>query len=865
MPRLRFLLLLCTTISLACLSRADAQNARGITIGAPKAFDNRTLNLMLERLNAQLANINVVDQKSLSQAIGTTQGSSVQETVRSLSVQGTAAPSTSATAAPALPDVLAAPSALTNLKYGMSSSDLLSEQVDLTYQIFNLQMLLDRSLSDRLLNPKFGPRLQTVVGLNVSLDPPRDAENAVAVVEITMTKNDDPCEKSGNCDEQPKCEPDAAPVEGPSLIAAMPQEHSYNSVALNSKANAFGGSAVTKLVTVGYSERRRGQTYYMFRDNDTVSFERQTCPGTGRVTFGWEFRPVLGRKSVSPGLRQLFAVLALPEDDAYRLQADKKSCDQSDPGTDISSVTYAIAIKAYWRKYDARTLTSANDREIRPWSKVGHALTLGTSLTYAPAGVTRISPYPFTVPLTSTYLDRLLPCFKSIAWHPVGTKQASIAIEGQNLFFDTQVAIADKLLTGPKDGLRLVSDQGMDIVTDLSALYGDVAILGRYGPAKLLEQDVADRIDLTIPTADYGAPLGGYITLAIPPLFNGGQQCLVAADLDDSRLGQPILFLDRTPIPGPYSYSSPLTSGPDDPKKPACLSIIARVPEATMPKLGGSVTLKFPFRTGLSTSQVLYDPNTAYRLQTLTANKDYLLHRLNSPFVRDGSSTTTANWRLVIGADPAIPLTYPCPEAPSKNSNTFCLLTPNDTLARILIGKTYACSNPPGKEEAPAPPDKTTPASSRKAAGPAKKKAKPASCGPDTFLLQNAITNKDKTLSWVGTYPLTAASGSSDSADSSDSSSSKPTLDADQSQAVNQHDLVWRSFTGKSLAATGEVTLGDRKLQTNPAKDGKSIAVLVPGWATANPAEMDVTFHDKQGSQIGIAKILVKSNSGASK
>jgi hypothetical protein len=76
MPRFRFLLLLCTTIFLACLSRADAQNARGITIGAPKAFEKRTLNLMLERLNAQLANINVVDQKSLSQAIGTAQGSS---------------------------------------------------------------------------------------------------------------------------------------------------------------------------------------------------------------------------------------------------------------------------------------------------------------------------------------------------------------------------------------------------------------------------------------------------------------------------------------------------------------------------------------------------------------------------------------------------------------------------------------------------------------------------------------------------------------------------------------------------------------------------------------------------------------------
>jgi hypothetical protein len=284
MLRLRFFLLLCLPVFLLCLPRAGAQEARGITIGAPKAFDNRTLNLMLERLNAQLAGINVVDQKSLAQAIGTVQGSSVQETVRSLSIQG-ATPSATAAApsTPALPDSLATPSALTNLKYDMSSSDLLSEQVDLTYQIFNLQMLLDRSLSDRLLNPNFGPRLQTVVGLNVSIDPPRDAENAVAVVEITLTKKDDPCEKSGTCADTPKCDLNATPSEDPSLVAAMPQEHSYNSVALNSKSNAFGGSAVTRLVTVGYNERRRGQTYYMFRDNDTVSVERQTCPGAGRV------------------------------------------------------------------------------------------------------------------------------------------------------------------------------------------------------------------------------------------------------------------------------------------------------------------------------------------------------------------------------------------------------------------------------------------------------------------------------------------------------------------------------------------------------------------------------------------------------
>ena len=71
MPGARFFLLFWATLLLACLPRASAEDAPGITVGAPKAFDNRTLNLMLERLSTQLAGSNFFDQKSLSQAIGT--------------------------------------------------------------------------------------------------------------------------------------------------------------------------------------------------------------------------------------------------------------------------------------------------------------------------------------------------------------------------------------------------------------------------------------------------------------------------------------------------------------------------------------------------------------------------------------------------------------------------------------------------------------------------------------------------------------------------------------------------------------------------------------------------------------------------
>ncbi|MEK6279567.1 MAG: hypothetical protein AABN95_04365 [Acidobacteriota bacterium] len=57
--------------------------------------------------------------------------------------------------------------------------------MNLTYQIFNLRMLLERSLSDRLLDDD-QPRRQAVLGFNVTLDPPRTSNDAVAVVEISL-------------------------------------------------------------------------------------------------------------------------------------------------------------------------------------------------------------------------------------------------------------------------------------------------------------------------------------------------------------------------------------------------------------------------------------------------------------------------------------------------------------------------------------------------------------------------------------------------------------------------------------------------------------------------------------------------------
>ena len=861
--------------------------ARGIAVGAPKAFDNRTLNLMLERLKGQLAGINVIDQAALSKAIGTVQGSRMQETSRAFTVQGPGIPSvqsehdttnnltppatlptttdstklTTTTAgitpsAPTVPDVISAPSALTNLQYGMSASDLLNEQVDLTYEIINIQMLLDRSLSDRLLTPELTTRLQTVIGFNVTIDPPRDAENAEAVVEIRL-----------RCKEVKKCNTDGLE---PSLVAAMPQEHTYNSVALNSKSNAFGGSAVIKLVSVGYSERRRGQTYYMFRDNDTISFQRQPVPRSGEISFGWAFRPVLGRKSVAGGTRQLFAVVSLPKKDL--------------PGAIGKIEHFSVDIKAYWRKYDPGSLTTANDGEIRPWSKVGHVLSLGTSLTYPPSGETEVSGYDLAVPLTSSYLDALGPRLRSITWHPVGSKQAVIAVAGWNLYSDTKVAMGDKIFATPQDGLRLLPDQALDITTDMSALASDAAILGRYGPATPLDLAApAGKTQLSIIQAvRKPAAIGGYVDLTILPQFND-KVCLSLADMGDERLGQPILFLNGLPVPGPYQFP-PLTDEDKQnfAKDDNCVAVIGSVPEAMMPKLSGVAMLRFPFRRGMSASQLVYDPNSLYTLQIVRAGVDYLLQKADGPFVppvvRPAAQPVLApavppgeanisnnNWRILIADDKPLDMSDTCPDSAPKNKNVFCPLTPNDNLARISIGKSYPCSDVENTakpkvvhipehaaQSKPAPPHPPKPVTSQA-------DAKPKSCLPKILLLQRAyMDDKGKKLLWKGTYPL--------SVPKDDSDTTKPALDKNQNAPVNQHDAVWVSFNGTALSGVGEVTISDSKLDINVAKDGKSIAVQIPKWATKDAANIDLTFTDKQGSQIGTARVNVNPNpSGAKK
>jgi hypothetical protein len=463
----------------------------GISVGAPKAFDNRTLTLMIESLDQTLKSQqqSYLDQKSVLAALSNVQGFSQTETSTNLSITGSPTPATDvkttlntgnvdangnplpntfqrqtdvnraavAPQAPAL-DTLPAFQGFTPT-YGSSASDLLNDQVNLTYQIFNLRLILERSLSDRLQSNSSDEenhaRLQAVLGFNVTIDPPRTANDAVAVVEVTVKTND-----SQNL----------------SLVSLMPQEKTYIAAALNSKSNAFGGAAVVSAFQVGFSARKRGQVFYLYRDTDTVSYERMTGK-EGEVVFGWMFRPVLGRRSVSPGLRQLFAIVALPNVDCI------KRGEKDDKGQPCTAELNS-KVRTYWKKYDRATLTSFEQQDANRASSFWYALSLGLSKPqiFADDSYENGVNYDATpVSSSAEYQDELKPKVSTVIWRPTGIKNIVISARGNNFFSQTKVALGDKTYATESEGLILKSNQSLDLTTTLDALVnGPGTVLGRY-------------------------------------------------------------------------------------------------------------------------------------------------------------------------------------------------------------------------------------------------------------------------------------------------------------------------------------------------------------------------------------------------
>jgi len=422
---------------------------------------------------------------------------------------------------------------------------VLNDQLNLASQILNLETLYERSLSDRLFNKK--PRLQTVLGFQISITPPRGCENSVAVVEIAVRM------KSKNADQHQRGEvdPGSAPAaqaaangHAPtgdndnrvSLVALIPHEKNYNAQTVSSSSNSIGGSAVASVLTLGLTSKGEHRQLFIHRDSDTIAFERDprseptlfTNDSTATV-FGWEFRPVLGRRTVSPGTRQMLAVIAMPAED-----------NESE-----TEVTLEIAARSYWRRFDRKRQTT------------------GSKLGFLVFNVDQSNKKDFprqtlTVPNTARTQNALAPVVKEIKWVNSGADRATVIVKGENFFSGTKVIIGGQVHREEDGNLILKSNQAFELETSISSLAtGDAVLSGRFGASSQLIVPQHEKIkSLAIVKASL-KPYRYTKTFRLSIEVMGYDKDGSPTDFtfnDLQKLPEPILFIGGDPVPMPYDY-----------------------------------------------------------------------------------------------------------------------------------------------------------------------------------------------------------------------------------------------------------------------------------------------------------------------
>ena len=534
----------------------------GITIGLPKVFDSRSLSLKIEQLNAGLETLRVVNQ-NVTENLPKFQERSASESTLGGKVSAGATPDTKKEAAggstPNSGD--GAKAAAAEPAIGVSASDALNDQLNLASQIVNLRTLYERSLSDRLLNDK--PRLQAVLGFQVSINPPLGCENCVAVTEVAV---------------RVKGKPDLV-----SLVALMPQEKTYNSETISTSSRSFEGSTIAKVITLGLSAGKRAERLYLHRDSDTLAFERDpsTAPclfhsaGTPEpaTVFGWEFRPVLGRRAVSAGTRQMLAVVALPETDQETAAA----------------VTLEIRTRSYWRRYSRRKQTTG-----ALWRL---PLRRDPSRRFD-SGILEVA-----VPNTARIQESLAPTSERIQWVQTGPNRATVMVGGSNFFPGTQVLIGGDVYSEAAGNLVLKSDQALEINTTLSALSsGDGVISGRFGSSVRLQipqQNVKFAgLDLLKAFIKVNrAKKYVRVVVYVAALGDDGEYKDLSVD-DFTPFPDAVLLVGTEPLPLPYDYTDVSAGHPDNPiegTKRNCVRIEGWTSAATFAAADQIVTFRVPF------------------------------------------------------------------------------------------------------------------------------------------------------------------------------------------------------------------------------------------------------------------------------
>jgi len=332
----------------------------GISLQTPKVYDDTSLQMMLNSARAQLSSVQGINQTSLLGGLGAISGGSSVQTGIGVQLNGGPAlgqiaqtntgptsqtatvtggtPSTTVTSTapnqstvttttpPAVPSVSLPSSTGFALPttFGPNALNLLNEQMQLTYEITNLQLLLEGSLSDRYVLNQRLQKVKTTIGFPITIDAPMQYKQDVAVVEVEMVS---PMVKV--FDSEP-----------PAITALLPQEKTYNVAAVTDKQVSIGAGVATAVLQGGFSFFHGRSTYYVVQDQDTIALQLHSS-NPYATSFAWQFKPVLGQRYVQSGMRQTFVQLAVP------INA-------------FAGCSGRVRVKTYWREFDAKSGKSGN-------------------------------------------------------------------------------------------------------------------------------------------------------------------------------------------------------------------------------------------------------------------------------------------------------------------------------------------------------------------------------------------------------------------------------------------------------------------------------------------------------------------------
>ncbi|HEY3783088.1 MAG TPA: hypothetical protein VGL56_18575 [Fimbriimonadaceae bacterium] len=428
-------------------SKAPSHLGNGIEVGQTKIYDQRMLAQQFAGYQRALIGFSpLFDRSALSGAIGSLQASSSADS--QLQVSGSLGTPVEKPDSKSSAD---SSKSATGKSGGASlgAEDTLAEQTELQFQVLNLQLLLNGSITDRVFNdgstqgaepysPR--PRQQVVVGFGISVQP--KFKDAVAEVTVQVfpdkrfSKNDY----------------DVSEGDAPALVSLLPQQKTYNVASYTSSNTGFSIGTVFQFLGVSATSSHSSSNLYLARDVDTVAFQGQAASGKNPLTFGWQFRPVLNQSTVQPGLRQVYAAISLPNS-AYA------------PDAAIGQLSYVgkVVATTVWRHYDRKT------------GIVGDEICQEDSVQ-----LNDLDAYPNDATETA-----LSPHVSDYDVTDAGNGQASVALSGFNFFDGTGVSVGGVPL--PATAFARESETHLVFTAPAAKLINGFKVTGPYGETSPIE------------------------------------------------------------------------------------------------------------------------------------------------------------------------------------------------------------------------------------------------------------------------------------------------------------------------------------------------------------------------------------------